>query len=720
MKERSFLLVILFWGLFSPIMWAQYTPPDDFVGLFPESPIPDKMITTSTSKYVEETGEELIGERGNTKRDKDQFFLQSNFVLDELLRSGKVLFNDPVSDYLNDILQVILADHPVLRDELTVYAIRSSAVNAFATDRGSLFMNLGLVAKAKTEAELAFILCHEVVHYVHRHNLETFVEYAKIERGEGVFEKDNSYEQLLSKNNYSKTLETQADDEGLEFYLQTKYSLESVTGAFDLLAFAHIPYLDTPFDKAFLEGPTYQIPENYLLDSVNVAQPYEDDDELSTHTSVASRRESLFQQFQGVDSVGRKPYLVGEEKFQVVRSLARMELGNILLENFAYPDAIYHAFLLEQEFPDHPFIDQLLAKAWYGIAQYDNAKRTREIYNRFKIDEIQGEIQQVYYIIKKLDDEELNALASRFCFSAYLQDTTSRAMRLRAKDMIEDLVIYEIEEPEKYFEDGVQPDSLGKKQSFGNYVLGSYWDHPTMQEWLESGRRYRKKFEYDEEDDDLIRNRRQEQLDEYKHGYYLGLDEVLFVNPLYRALNFKKEVPVQYVESEDRQGIYKEMIQRNADRLDLKVDFRDVQNLRSDKSIKNYLEIVTLENWIEEFFSHDMYMITSNYEQVQPIMESLGNPKLVYSGVISARFKTSARKILGTVIYLATIYGSPAGVHNMVNPEYGSVFFTAVFNVEEHRILLENINYMDVRDKNAVIESNLYWTLLQIKRRPKK
>ncbi|MEO1712760.1 MAG: hypothetical protein AAFU60_05435, partial [Bacteroidota bacterium] len=200
----------------------------------------------------------------------------------------------------------------------------------------------------------------------------------------------------------------------------------------------------------------------------------------------------------------------------------------------------------------------------------------------------------------------------------------------------------------------------------------------------------------------------------------LGLDEVLFVNPLYRAVNFKKEVPVQYVESEDRQGIYKEMIQRNADRLDLQVDFRDVQNLRANKSMENYLEIIALENWIEEFFSHDMYMITSNYEQVQPIMANLGNPKLVYSGVISARFKTSARKVLGTVIYLATLYGSPAAVHNMVNPDYGSVFFTAVFNVEEHRILLENINYMDVRDKNAVIESNLYWTLLQMKRRPQK
>lgn len=719
---RNLMLAGLFWGLFASGLMAQYTPPVDFSGLFSEGPIPDKMLTSSTSKYNEETESALQGDQGKVKRDKDQFFLESNFVLDELLRSGKVLFNDPVSDYLNEILDIILADAPTLREELSVYAIRSSAVNAFATDRGSIFFNLGLVAKAQSEAEIAFILCHEVIHYQRKHNLETFVEYAKIERdGEGIFQRENSYDQLLSKNNYSKILETQADDEGLGFYVKTKYSLDAIQGAFDLLAFAHIPYEDLPFEKSFVEGPTYTIPANYFLDSVNVAQAYDDEEEeLSTHPSVASRRASLSSQVAGVDTTGRSLYLIGAAKFQEARSLARMELGNVLLENYAYPDAIYHAFLIEKEFPGHPFVPQMLAKAWYGLAQYDNAKRSREIYNRFKIDEIQGEIQQVYHLIKKLEDEELNALASRFCYLAYTQDTTNYAMRLRAKDMIEDLVIYEVEEPEEYFVEGSQPDSLPKKMSFGNYVLSDLWEEAQLQEWLESGKKYRKKFKEEEEDGTLENQREKEQKEEFKLGLSLGLDEVVFVNPLYRAVNFKKEMPILYVESEDRQVVFREMIQKNADRLDLKVGFRDVLDLESNKTIENYLEVITLENWIGEFFSHDMYMITSNYEQVLPVLEQIGTSNIVYTGVISARFKGGARKVLGTIVALASLYGSPAGLHNMVNPEYGSVFFTAVFNVQQHRILLEQINYMDVRDKDAVIESNLYWTLLQIKRSPQK
>lgn len=58
---------------------------------------------------------------------------------------------------------------------------------------------MGLLAQLENEAQLAFILCHEIVHVEQNHNLEIFLEAKNIQRNIGN-------KQLLSELSYKNYL----------------------------------------------------------------------------------------------------------------------------------------------------------------------------------------------------------------------------------------------------------------------------------------------------------------------------------------------------------------------------------------------------------------------------------------------------------------------------------------------------------------------------------
>lgn len=78
--------------------------------------------------------------------------------------SGRLSFDDPASQYLNDIADVILADDPDLRQQIRIYYYHSPSVNAFTVADGIIAVYTGLLFHVKSEAELAFVLSHEIAH----------------------------------------------------------------------------------------------------------------------------------------------------------------------------------------------------------------------------------------------------------------------------------------------------------------------------------------------------------------------------------------------------------------------------------------------------------------------------------------------------------------------------------------------------------------------------
>ena len=139
----------------------------------------------------------------------DLKLLEEKYIF-SLLMNGKILYGDPLTEYLNLLLDKILEQKSELRKEIQIYALKSGAVNAFSTPAGTIFVNLGLIARCANEAELAFIICHELAHYAKTHTEEKL----KMDP-----DKIKDIEDFLKYHSQSRELELMADKSGfLDFF----------------------------------------------------------------------------------------------------------------------------------------------------------------------------------------------------------------------------------------------------------------------------------------------------------------------------------------------------------------------------------------------------------------------------------------------------------------------------------------------------------------------
>jgi len=221
-----------------------------------------KEFRTTTYEQVANQQAGIAKETRNTTEQKDLevFYLESNYALDELLRSGQVLYNDPVGGYVNDIVDEILKDQPALRKKLSVFVVKSPVANAFTHQRGVILVNTGLIARLETEAQLAFILCHEIAHYMLKHSQDIYLKTKDLQYGRGEYRKQSVSDRLLTRSAYSRENETEADMEGLKLFLKTGYTVNNIADVFLLLERAEEP--QTPLI-------TYSNlwPESFLNDS---------------------------------------------------------------------------------------------------------------------------------------------------------------------------------------------------------------------------------------------------------------------------------------------------------------------------------------------------------------------------------------------------------------------------------------------------------------------
>jgi Zn-dependent protease with chaperone function len=80
------------------------------------------------------------------------------------------LLNDRTTDrYLNQIVQRLAAQAPGARYPYQIKAVNATEINAFALPGGPMYVNRGLVTTARSEAELAGVLAHEMAHVALRH-----------------------------------------------------------------------------------------------------------------------------------------------------------------------------------------------------------------------------------------------------------------------------------------------------------------------------------------------------------------------------------------------------------------------------------------------------------------------------------------------------------------------------------------------------------------------
>lgn len=88
---------------------------------------------------------------------------------DKLEDNKFILKNKVLNDYINKIGNLILAQTRKAPFDFRFSIVDSSAINAFATPGGYIYINKGLITAAENEAELAGVIAHEIGHANARH-----------------------------------------------------------------------------------------------------------------------------------------------------------------------------------------------------------------------------------------------------------------------------------------------------------------------------------------------------------------------------------------------------------------------------------------------------------------------------------------------------------------------------------------------------------------------
>jgi hypothetical protein len=725
---------------------AQQNPWDNYQPLKAEGPVPEDFTepVVSLMKRNEKLAER-IEDRVDSER-AAEFYVRSTYEIKELLNSGRILYGDTISRYCNLVLDKVLKDYPKLRKEIRLYVQRSPSHNAFTTNDGIIFVNTGLLAQLETEAQLAFVISHEVVHYAEEHVIDEYMEYERIIDEDEGYENTSGDEKVNSISTFSKDSELEADALGFtRYFKKSGYNVAAPNQLMDIMLYSYLPFNEVKVDKDFLNVASLVIPEEKFKEEVAPISAIEDyDDSESTHPNIKKRRSEMRQTTLAEE--GGEDFLISKDAFYHCRKICRFENTRMFINFRDYERAIYNAYLLLKEEPNSKFLKKAIVKSLYAYSAYANELALEDV--EVDYEDIEGESQQVNYLLSELTASQLNVIAMAWVLSVkeeypddpYLQKAYEHTLDGLVfenefvyedfSDVPYDTVVMRIKRREAAdtlsTENNSKVANIKRKKretnglvgdNFVKYALANFINDSTLRhdfeirdEALEEGVAI-KSFD--------ARSRNKDRSDIFDDNLALGLDKAVFVNPRY----LKIEIDI-FDSSLDQETTarelyeYKKLVKEVARKLRLKTEIVAHEDIDT-KEADEFNHHANLSLWLSERLRHSNYgILVSEMDYISDAKTYYDTEHIIYTGNYNARepayvslFSDAATIFYGMVVYpLAPYY-----IMRAASSKNKSFNFYYVFNLESGNAELAENTYYDDADKSYFIKSMLYNNLLQTK-----
>ena len=666
--------------------------------LLPQGLVPKDFTELSASKFATEVTNMSAAKNKRDRKNKKKFYLESTFSLDEFLTSGNVLFNDDITLYIADVLAEILKPYPELQGKIRVYTVKSAIPNAFTTNNGIIFVNLGLLARLESEAQLAFVLAHEVVHYQKKHVINRYVTNIDIDRSKG-YKKLSREAKMFAKSSFSKELEMEADLEGAEIYNKSVYNKDSIQNVFNVLKYADLPLSWVYFNKRYYESGKYIFPDTLVVRKVDPIQAVEDyNDTLYSHPNIRKRREAIAVKFH--NAKGGKHFRLAKTIFDKNRKLARFELCRLYLLEHRHIDAILLATSLQEEDPKSAYLKQTVAKALYGLS-----KDVLNDHFEFKKQEWSGDPQRLGIFFERQSPYEISVLAIRHLYKCLEEEPENREIAVMLNDAIRSFAKEEYDLEKKFLRNASDKEIADLRYPYTQHAFTGFKNNAAFFEIFDKQLALAKK----DSDGNSFRKKKKR-----KEKKLLNVDKVVVVNPMYKKIDTRKRQKMRHIESEEVLTQIDQKIWDAAGRLNMKADIINPNNLSSAR-VNVMQSNSILNDWIDEQMRFEDAHVSPIYNEIIALADTYKTDHFVWMGEFTMTRKRRGKFFLvaGSVITpaIAPLLGTMA-----FTPKGSTLYFALAFNVRTQALELVDVRAMKMRDTHSLLQSNIYYTLFQLKK----
>ena len=697
-----------------------------------------KIIIKNLEKRIAEEEKKEITQKDNwrEKKAKEKFIVESSYDISELLLSGLVIFNDTLSNYVHGVAKELLKNDVETFNKLHFFVVKSPLVNAFSTNEGIVLINIGLLAQLETEAQLAFILAHEITHFKKKHVLTLFTEGKK----QASYNSHAPQDALLDNISFSKEFENQADEGAVEIIQQSNYSLGAIGGVFDILQLSNLPIHEIPFDITFFNSAHLVIPPSYFLQYINSIQIH--DDASSTHPSITERRNKTMALISFVDNSGKKDFIQLQSHFEMIRDVARFEIISIFLANRKYESAIYSASVLLKKYPNSEFLLAAVGTSLYFLSKYANIGIQSDITSPYA--NIEGESQQVYYLFSSLGKQDLNVITCDYLWRIYFKFPQRADLKKKANEMLNELIRLHypsgtaFSEEEKIIDHTsvALPTSNHEQITNGKTKVGIGEIQPKDKinvqfAFVDMFKQYEFKDAYYS----ALRNKdvnvtisksyynRGQVNYNPKEIQHVNLQKIVMVDPAYYKIsNLFESNKFDPIASEKARKKYSAMIKIVGKAAQLDVVLLDSKFLNT-KQVGIFNEITRLNAFIDEMYVHRNLdsMLASDYLLTQMLLQKHNSKYLAWNTIFAV---TEADAMADPYTFATYSYYMPPLIPifliDALTPDYFTYSNVLVADIEKGKIIYDNSYKMFGKDYDDRLKSNLYYNFMQLKGKTKK
>jgi hypothetical protein len=377
------------------------------------------------------------------KSQSDEYKKLYNEIFTEigaLWKSTRVVTDAKANDYLQSVAQKITDANPVLKElDVRIIFTRDWWPNAACMTDGTIVFNAGLMIYLANEAELAFVLSHEMAHYYMQHNAKSIKKYI-----ETVSSKEFQAElKRLSKKEYganqelealakttafnsrrhSRDNESEADRYAFNFLKKSGYDCNAITSCLQLLdkiddslktatgKFQEtFSFSDYPFKKKWIQEETAIFSQ---MDHKNAdGLTKKEQDSLKTHPDCIRRIADLKDSVSAV-SPG-KSFMVSQEIFTLFKNDFFAEITEECYRDELLSRNLYYSLLLMQDANKKTLGIYSVARCLNEI--YD-AQKAHKLGSKLELEDkkYSGDYNLFLRMLSRIRLEELANLNYYFC-----------------------------------------------------------------------------------------------------------------------------------------------------------------------------------------------------------------------------------------------------------------------------------------------------------------